>query len=108
MSGIYYLSIMQSRNGVRSLPLSTTSDFLVVDNAVEDLSTSGTHRLRDVCPQNCPMKSGWVVLVNCRARTWQKFHVSRFLCFLQFNGIRVPEMYMCSTDGTEGLKDWRA
>jgi hypothetical protein len=104
----------------RALPLSTTSD-LIADNAVEellplapDITTKNSKRA-----QNCPKEIDGLRFVRQRAAKtkaeaghviWQQTVLEDkwgFYVFCKANGIRVPQIYMCSTDGPESLKDWR-
>jgi hypothetical protein len=116
-----------------ALPLTTTSD-LIADNAVEELlplepnvvTKHGKQRV-----QNCPKEIDGLDFIKQRHKRglevrkqrlegkpapwdfpWQQS--GRFLndkwgfyVFCKANGFRVPEIYMCSTDGPKTLKDWR-
>jgi hypothetical protein len=113
----------------RALRLSTTSDLLAY-NAVEEnlplapnFTTKNTKRA-----QNCPQEIDGLRFVRRRAEKtfdfvkqrpktkaeaghvlWQQTFLEDkwgFYVFCKANGIRVPEIYMCSTDGPESLKDW--
>jgi hypothetical protein len=115
-----------------ALPLSTTSDILA-DKAVEErlplepnvVTKNGRQRV-----QNCPKEIDGLDFIKQRHKRGMEFKKQRlegkparwdhpwqqsgflndkwgFYVFCKANGFRVPEIYMCSTEGPETLKDWR-
>jgi hypothetical protein len=102
-----------------ALPLNTTSDSLV-DNAVDNIlplvpNTTSTQYKR---AQNCPKEIDGLHFIRERMAKrktgdfpWQQSGFLNdkwgFYVFCKANGIRVPEIYMCSAEGPESLKDWK-
>jgi hypothetical protein len=103
-----------------ALPLSTSTSDLLPDIAVEEplpLTPNVVTEQRRRA-QKCPKEIDGLQYVKQRrrkmalsaVRPWQLSLLNDkwgFYVFCKANGIRVPEMYMCSADGTKPLKDWR-